>query len=173
MNNLKFSLTRDVPEPIREHPTDAGIDVFLPKLNTSYIRELINRNPSVFQESEKEPQFFTDRLRIAPNTRILLPLGIKFDIPEGYVVLGFDKSGIAHKKGLHLISGVIDSGYQGEIMVNLLNTSQEPVEILEHSKIAQLLILPIFTPSLERVEEENLHDIASSRGDGGYGSTGI
>jgi dUTP pyrophosphatase len=108
-------------------------------------------------------------LIIAPGKRALIPLGIAMEIPEGYVALVWDKSGLALKKGIHMMAGVGDCGYRGEYSLVILNTSEEPYEVKAQEKIAQILIQPIETVEIEEVK--NLSD--SSRGKGGFGSTGI
>ncbi len=96
-----------------------------------------------------------------------VPTGIKVEIPEGYVGLIWDKSGVS-LKGVHRLAGVVDAGYRGEIKVVMVNLSPEPFVIENGMKIAQLLIQPI--ADVEVVEVEDLED--SSRGEGGFGSTG-
>ncbi len=96
-----------------------------------------------------------------------VPTGIKVEIPMGYVGLIWDKSGVS-LKGVHRLAGVVDAGYRGEIKVVMVNLSQDPFVIDKGMKIAQLLIQPIV--EVEVVEVEDLED--SSRGEGGFGSTG-
>jgi dUTP pyrophosphatase len=94
--------------------------------------------------------------------------GIKVAIPRGYVGLIWDKSGIS-LKGVHKLAGVVDAGYRGEVQVVMVNLGREPYEIKAGMKIAQMLIQPIVEMSV--VEAENLDD--TSRGEGGFGSTGL
>ena len=94
--------------------------------------------------------------------------GIKVTIPRGYVGLIWDKSGIS-LKGVHKLAGVVDAGYRGEVQVVMVNLSREPYEIRAGMKIAQMLVQPIVEMSV--VEAENLDD--TSRGEGGFGSTGL
>ncbi len=96
-----------------------------------------------------------------------VPTGVKVEIPMGYVGLIWDKSGVS-LKGVHRLAGVVDAGYRGEIKVVMVNLSQDPFVIDKGMKIAQLLIQPIV--EVEVVEVEFLED--SSRGEGGFGSTG-
>jgi len=100
--------------------------------------------------------------------RYAFPTGICMEMPSGYVALVWDRSGRAVKEGLKTMAGVIDSGYRGEIKVALLNTSTQSITIHAGEKIAQMLIQPIERPVIQEVEE--LSD--SSRGVGGFGSTG-
>jgi len=94
--------------------------------------------------------------------------GIQVAIPRGHVGLIWDKSGIS-LRGVHRLAGVVDAGYRGEVQVVMVNLSREPYEIKAGMKIAQMLIQPIV--EINVVEAENLDD--TSRGEGGFGSTGL
>jgi len=112
--------------------------------------------------------FSLEDKELKPGERYLFKLGFAMEIPEGYVGLFWDKSGIASKYGIHTLAGVIDSVYRGEFGVVMLNTGDESYEFKKGDKLAQLLIQPIASPELEEVEE--LSD--THRGEGGFGSTG-
>lgn len=105
---------------------------------------------------------------IDSGKRQLVSTGISAEFPTGYVALFWDKSGLAAKKGITVLAGVIDSGYRGEYGVVLFNTSKEQFEIKRGDKIAQCLIQPITQPDIKEVQE--LSD--TQRGTGGFGSTG-
>jgi dUTP pyrophosphatase len=96
-----------------------------------------------------------------------VPTGIKMAIPEGFVGLIWDKSGIS-LQGVHRLAGVVDAGYRGEVRVVMANLGQEPFIIKKGMKIAQMLIQPVET--VEVVETDELED--TSRGESGFGSTG-
>jgi dUTP pyrophosphatase len=110
-------------------------------------------------------------LTIAPGGRAAVPTGIAIEIGRpGIAGFVFSRSGLGAKHGLTVAQGVgvIDPDYRGEIIVWLLNTSDEPKTITAHERIAQLVLLPVFSPVVEVVEE--LGD--TSRGHGGFGHTG-
>ena len=96
-----------------------------------------------------------------------IPSGVKVAIPDGYVGLIWDKSGVS-LKGVHRLAGVIDSGYRGEVKVVMINLSDKPFAINKGMKIAQMLVQPI--TMVRVVEAEDLDN--TSRGEGGFGSTG-
>jgi len=96
-----------------------------------------------------------------------IPTGIKVAIPDGFVGLVWDKSGVS-LKGVHRLAGVIDAGYRGEVKVVLINLGDEPFVIDKGMKIAQMLVQPVTVVRV--VEAEDLDD--TSRGEGGFGSTG-
>ncbi len=94
--------------------------------------------------------------------------GLAFELPTGTVGLVWDRSGLAFKQGVTVLGGMIDSGYRGEVKVYLHNTGAEPVEIKPGDRIAQFLIIKHEHATFE--ESDALGD--SSRGAGGFGSTG-
>jgi dUTP pyrophosphatase len=96
-----------------------------------------------------------------------IPTGVKMAIPEGHVGLIWDKSGIS-LQGVHRLAGVVDAGYRGEVKVVMANLGKKPYSIKKGMKIAQLLIQPVV--AAEVVETDDLDD--TSRGQGGFGSTG-
>ena len=106
---------------------------------------------------------------IDPSKTELISTDISFAIPEGYVGLIWDRSGMAAKRGLHRFAGVIDSGYRGEIKVCLWNSSDKYCVINAGERIAQILFQEI--PSFTMVEVNSLDD--TDRGIGGFGSSGL
>ena len=108
-------------------------------------------------------------ITIPPGERSVVSTGIAMAIPEGYVGLIWDKSGLSNKFGLKVIGGVIDAGYRGEVLVGILNTSKESYTYNAGDKIAQLLLQAVVQPELVVVEELD----KTVRGDGRFGSTGV
>lgn len=113
--------------------------------------------------------FADEAVTIPQGTRAQIKTGVAFAIPEGYVGLIWDKSGISHKGGLKTLGGVVDAGYRGEVLVGLINLSDTPYEIEKGVKIAQMLIQRVERLDIECVE--TLDD--TTRGAQGFGSTGI
>ena len=108
---------------------------------------------------------------IPAGGRKVIPTGIAIALPDaGYVALVFARSGLGIKHGIAPANcvGVIDSDYRGEVKVALHNHGLEPQTIMPGERIAQLVIVPVYTPGFRLVEE--LDDTA--RGAGGFGSTG-
>ena len=94
--------------------------------------------------------------------------GVAIAIPDGYVGLCWDKSGLAANHGLKTMAGVIDSGYRGELLLTLFNASDKDYSFKSGDKIMQLLIQPV-----ARVEVVETNELSpSQRADGGFGSTG-
>lgn len=115
-----------------------------------------------------------EKLTIKPGECVLVPSGIAIHINDPqYAAFIFPRSGLGHKHGLVLgnLTGVIDSDYQGQIMVSAWNRNQnlsDCVTINPMDRIAQLVFIPVLHPQFELVESFE----ESVRGDGGFGSTG-
>ncbi len=105
---------------------------------------------------------------LAPGEVFAVPTGIQVAIPAGSVGLIWDKSGIS-LRGVHRLAGVVDAGYRGEVQVVMINLGKEPFAVKKGMKIAQMLIQPVTGVTI--VESETLDD--TSRGQGGFGSTGL
>ena len=141
MEKLKLKIQRmdDAKLPTYAHPGDAGMDLYA-------------LEESILKAGE----------------RAVIRTGIKMAIPEGFVGLVRDRSGLAVKNGITVMAGVVDSGYRGEVGVVLRNTSKEDLQVTKHMRIAQMLIMPV--EHAEIIDSESLEQ--TTRGHGGFGSTG-
>lgn len=141
---LKVQFVREgIPVPSYAHPGDAGLDLYA-----------------------------AEEVTLKPFERALVPTGIKIAIPEGYAGFVQPKSGLALKHGLSIVNtpGLIDAGYRGEVGVILINLDPaETITIAKGQKIAQLVIQRVENVTVSVVDE--LDD--TTRGEGGFGSTGI
>jgi dUTP pyrophosphatase len=144
---LRFCRIRKVKSPTRAHSLDAGIDFFVP---TDF-----------------------DSRGLDPNESIKIPSGIRARVPEGFALIAFNKSGVATKLGLIVGACVVDSGYQGEIHLHLVNSSNKNVWIIPDTKIVQFILVPIALSMPEEVREHELFPEKSLRGSGGFGSTNV
>jgi dUTP pyrophosphatase len=132
-------LHTDARIPTYAHQGDAGFDIYIPY-----------------------------ELTILPKERRSIPVGLAIEIPDGYVGLLFDKSGLSHTHGLKSYGGVIDAGFRGEIRVGLMNLSDTPYTFAQGDKLIQMLIMPVVRAEI--IETDSLSD--SDRGSGGFGSSG-
>ena len=109
-------------------------------------------------------------MNILAHTTQLVKTGLAFELPDGYCGAIFARSGLASKKGLRPANcvGVVDSDYRGEVMVALHNDTDNDVAIDANERIAQLVLIPYVNMTFEEVEELD----ATTRGEGGFGSTG-
>lgn len=144
---MKILKVRDVKTPERGTPGSAGIDLFV---------------PNDFKE-----------ISLKSGESVLIPSGIKANIPEGYALIAMNKSGVAVKRNLIVGACVIDEDYQGEMHIDLKYIGNETATISPGDKINQLLCVPINYVDIEEVSsEEELFDSVTERGAGGFGSTG-
>jgi dUTP pyrophosphatase len=128
--------------PARAHPGDAGFD----------LRSAVD-------------------VEVGPGERAMVPTGVAVAIPSGHAGLVLPRSGLASRHGLTMANapGLIDAGYRGEVVCAVVNLDRsEPVRIARGDRIAQLVIVPI--PDLEPEWVDELPP--TSRGEGGFGSTG-
>ncbi len=110
-------------------------------------------------------------LELAPGASVLIPTGMALHIGDpGLAAVILPRSGLGHKHGLVLgnLVGLIDSDYQGPLMVSAWNRGQQPYTIAPMERIAQLVIVPVVQASFRAVDDFS----ASERGTGGFGSTG-
>lgn len=140
-------LDPDLPLPSRAHDGDAGVDLYS-----------------------------AQDVELGPGERALVPTGVAVAIPHGMVGLIHPRSGLAARVGLSIVNtpGTVDAGYRGEIKVCLINLdTSTPITIGRGDRIAQLLVQRVELPELVEVtsfDEAGLAD--TTRGDGGYGSSG-
>lgn len=109
---------------------------------------------------------------ILPGESVLIPSGIKAEIPSGYMLTAFNKSGVATKQTLIKGAEVCDEDYQGEIHIHLINVGTEAQTIEPGQKLTQFILVPVFYDSIEEVPIDELFSAKTERGDGGFGSTG-
>ena len=137
--------------PVRANPSDAGLDLrFNPVNGGTHI--------------------------LAPGASAILPTGLKFGVPHGYMIQIMNRSGNAAKKQLMVGACVVDSGYNGEVFVNLHNIGHKTQSIEAGMKIAQAVVIPALPVRFLETRNDNLYDwwpiTISGRGDGALGSTG-
>lgn len=112
-----------------------------------------------------------EAITLAPGETTLIPTGLAIHIADpGLAAIILPRSGLGHKHGIVLgnLVGLIDSDYQGQLMVSCWNRGQAEFVIQPFERIAQLVIVPVVQASFRRVDSFD----ASSRGAGGFGSTG-
>lgn len=108
---------------------------------------------------------------LLPGRRALVPTGLIFEVPEGYEVQIRPRSGLAFKHGITCLNtpGTVDSDYRGEVKVLLVNLSDDDFRIERGMRIAQAVVAPV----ARAVVEERASVSETTRGDGGFGSTGV
>jgi dUTP pyrophosphatase len=135
--------------PERANPSDAGLDVFF---------------------SPEEPISVV----LNPGESKILSTGLKFGVPHGYMLEVKNRSSVAAKRSLIVGACVVDSGYDGEVFINLHNVGNNLQVLSTGDKIAQLVMTPVIHFRPVEATEETLYSYPmtiSSRGDGALGST--
>ncbi len=152
---MRYAKVRDVKSPTRGTPLSAGIDLYVP--NDAWAEDRPNDKEVV----------------VRPGDSILVPSGVKFNVPPGYALIAFNKSGVALKKNLQVGACVVDEDYTGEVQIHLTNIGNKDVAVSRGEKIVQFILVQVDTPSLEECAEERAFEgKCTVRGEGKFGSTG-
>jgi len=168
------SLGIDMDE-IEKHFNESLTQNVINKISVEYVNDTDNKEPEYAYESDSGFDLrSTEELWVQANSRLLVPTGLRFDIPENYEIQVRSKSGLVLNQGLMVLNspGTVDSGYQGEIKVIIFNTTNERIKIEKGQKIAQAVLCPVVNGkwvNLVKVEEIKEKD----RNDKGFGSTGL
>lgn len=142
---MKIQKTKNVKTPNRGTKYSAGIDFYVPE---DFNEIVINIGESV-----------------------LIPSGIKAYIPNGFMLLALNKSGVSTKLGLQVGAQVVDEDYEGEIHLHVTKITNGYVSIIRGMKLVQLVLVPVNYEDIELVEFLELRN--TERGDKGFGSTGV
>lgn len=141
-NNLTVKAKKVHPDstiPSYAHPGDAGMDIYT-----------------------------GENFTLEPGQTGKVKTGVCLEIPDGYVGLIWDKSGLSINHGIKTLGGVIDSSYRGEVMIGVVNLGKESYTFEKGHKVAQILIQKV-----ERVEVTETVELSDTpRGEDGFGSTG-
>lgn len=143
---LFYKKTRDVKSPNRGTKYSAGLDFFVPNDYSTTI--------------------------IKPGEQAIIPTGIKVCMDPDWVLIGFNKSGVATKKRFLIGACVIDADYQGEIHINVHNVGTENQEISAGDKLAQFIMLRVNLINPIECDELIYPEDGLERGEGKFGSTG-
>jgi len=138
---LKYQLlSENAKDPVRGTPGSSGIDVFSPI-----------------------------DIDVAPRGDALIPIDVRFEIPFGWDLAVYNKSGISMKKKLTKGAELIDSDYRGTVHIHFFNNSDVEVQIRKGDKIAQLVMREVWMGDLEKSDNISTETV---RGEGAFGSTG-
>ena len=158
---MKITKIREVKTPTRGTECSAGLDFYVPA---------------------------GIRLCMLPGDDVLIPSGIKVEVPHGYALIAHNRSSMATSTRALKYAGlkgnpnstrgcvvggacVVDEDYQGEIYIHLINVGRCAETIIAGMKVVQLVLTPVSYEGVEVVDEEELFNKASERGKGGFGST--
>lgn len=158
---MKITKIREVKTPTRGTECSAGLDFYVPA---------------------------GIRLCMLPGDDVLIPSGIKVEVPHGYALIAHNRSSMATSTRAMKYAGlkgnpnstrgcvvvgacVVDEDYQGEIYIHLINVGRCAETIIAGMKVVQLVLTPVSYEGVEVVDEEELFNQATERGKGGFGST--
>ena len=158
---MKITKIREVKTPTRGTECSAGLDFYVPA---------------------------GIRLCMLPGDDVLIPSGIKVEVPHGYALIAHNRSSMATSTRAMKYTGlkgnpnstrgcvvvgacVVDEDYQGEIYIHLINVGRCAETIIAGMKVVQLVLTPVSYEGVEVVDEEELFNQATERGKGGFGST--
>jgi dUTP pyrophosphatase len=148
---LEYKLREGAKIPTRANPSDAGLDVYY---------------------CPKDPKVSSCSMR--PGENMLLPTGLSFGVPHGYMLQVCNRSSMGAKRSLVVGAHIVDSGYDGEIFIDLHNIGNETQYIVAGDKIAQLVLVPVVHFRARQLQQSELYDediSMSNRGSGALGST--
>jgi dUTP pyrophosphatase len=147
---LEIEVREGAKSPQRANPSDAGLDVFYCPVD-----------PNV------------SGIKLSPGENKLLPTGLKFGVPHGYMLQVCNRSSMGAKRSLIVGAHIVDSGYDGEVFIDLHNIGTEEQFVATGEKVAQLILVPVVHFRTTQAEG-GLYDESismSGRGDGALGST--
>ena len=145
---IEYATIHDnVYPPIRANPSDAGLDI-------------------CYSPNDPQP------IEIRSNSTAVLSTGLRFGVPHGYMLEVKNRSSVAAKKQLLVGACVIDSGYDGEVFINLHNVGSESKTINPGDKIAQIVMIPVVHFKAYHRHDGSLYSYPISMSDRGSGSLG-
>ena len=149
---LEYEMRPGSKAPTRANPSDAGLDVYHHP-----------RDPNV------------SAIKIKPGANAMLATGLSFEIPHGYMLQVCNRSSIGAKKSLVVGAHIIDSGYAGEVFIDLHNIGGEVQIVCTGDKIAQLVLVPVVHFRARQTNNGIYREpiTISSRGSGALGSTEV
>lgn len=177
---VQFTKIRNVISPSRANGNDAGTDWFIPEYDEKFLNDLVEKNTTndieisiVEHPANKGMQAV--KIIIPPGEQVKIPSGIKvWILNKNSYLQATNKSGIATK--FHLVVGAdtVDADYQGEVHINLCNIGSTSVELFSGQKVVQFIHKEYIKTNWHEIPNEEYDKIeVSSRGAGGFGSTGV
>jgi len=149
---LEYEMRPGTRAPTRANPSDAGLDVYYHP-----------RDPNI------------SAIKIKPGESAMLPTGLSFGVPHGYMLQVCNRSSMGAKKSLIVGAHIIDSGYDGEVFIDLHNIGDEEQFICTGDKIAQLVLVPVVHFRARRSSHGVYREpiTISDRGNNSLGSTDL
>jgi dUTP pyrophosphatase len=164
--------------PSRGTAEAAGFDLSIPLLTDKFQKDFDEKLALIEKEDGVLPELFAPAscnasgITLPPGARAIIPSGIRFNIPHGYMLMGANRGGNSSIKGITFLAHVIDSDYTGVVFMSVWNTSPVTKVLKYGSKLLQLLVVPVPETTLEFTTPEQLYSgKVSARGEGSLGHT--
>ena len=174
MENIlfRFAKVRDVESPIISTDYSVGIDFFIPKCTESFVNDLIAKNGDSIVVYKTSSMDFDENVEFAikPHKSVLIPSGLKIQIPSDKGLAFGNRSSVASKKMNIVGAYLVDPDYQNEVFFNIINLSDEMTSFKFGDKLIQGEIVDRYNITFEEVKEDELVYPKSNRV-GGFGST--
>ena len=152
---------------------NAGIDLFVPKLNEQFEKDFKKYNPYLNIDEDTDGNKI---IRLGAGKNAIIPSGWYTKFPESQMLMVANKSGVANKKHLSFAAHIIDSSYQGNLLISVFNYGSDWTVIPLDEKLVQVIQVPVLLGA-EIVPEDTDKDVffveKSERGEGALGSTGL
>lgn len=187
---IKFLKIRDVKDPVRNENEDAGIDVYVPEYSEEFLEVLQKNNPHIIVTTDviegcllRDGKLRTTASKsgvyVIPGDDIKIPSGLHTSFDKDIMLKIDNKSGVCLRQKFLVGANIIDSSYQGEFNIHIINYTHDITAKFNFGqKIVQLLPIKINTEkhtidNIETMKLEDFHQNVSSRGAGGFGSKGL
>ena len=174
MSDILFNKIRNVKSPSSAYGFAAATDFYIPEYDPIFYNDLMNKAPNRdYCDCSISPNRDSMTITIAPHGRVNIPSGIRVIITDqSTCMLAVNKSGIAANKSLVCGACLVDADYRGEVHLNLINVSDEPVTLKTGDKVVQFMHLPVIKTDYVEISAD-MFDAApkTERGTGGFGSS--
>lgn len=167
---IEFLKVRSVKDPVWNFNENAGIDLYLPTKTDEVVKEIMEFN----DKHDNHVIIAGNIITVPAHEDILIPAGIKSKFPKNVALMANNKSGVATKKKFVFGAQLIDTSYQGEWHIHLINTSNKPQTLEFGTKCVQFVPILLYTEGCTvTTDEDGFFTETTDRGEGGFGSTGI
>lgn len=168
----------DVKGPVWDFNENAGVDFYAPSFNDEFKSEFYKIPANKCLALDKESVNNTGFIRIPPHSGAVIPSGYYVKFPSNIAFTNIEKSGVCIKQFLTSGARLIDTSYQGIILISIINWSDDYTTIYENKQLAQFVpylidISGCKVQSEDDISKDDFFSFKSKRGDGCMGSTGV
>lgn len=175
---LRYSIAEGykVTPPKRKTSGSAGLDLHIPAFTDAFIRDFEDLNSKIARIEDREKAVYlsvapSGTIAIPSHSRCIVPSGLYFDIPEGWMLEGANRGSVSSIQGVIHGAHIIDCDYQGMVFMSIINTSSSMKFFGEGSALLQVLLREAPTATLMEIPLKDLYSRTTQRGKGALGST--